>query len=134
MTIRTFLSLWVAFAALACAEQTEAPPTGQLLYVRHCASCHGLGGVGDGPVAESLMKSPADLTMLAAGNEGRFDEARIMQVIDGRREVVEHGSREMPVWGAVFETELEGERYGTYAAMLHVRALTDYLRSLQADR
>ena len=29
-----------------------------------------------------------------------------MMVIDGSREVAEHGPRDMPVWGAVFTKEL----------------------------
>jgi hypothetical protein len=57
-----------------------------------------------------------------------------MQVIDGRREVMEHGPREMPVWGAVFAEQVGEERWGFYTAMLHGRALTDYLRSLQRPR
>ncbi len=131
------MSRWTTFCCVAmflmsgCSEPAETPPTGEILYLRHCASCHGLGGGGDGPVAASLSRSPADLTALSERNGGRFDEAGIMQIIDGRREVVEHGTREMPVWGELFERELEGERHGSYVAMLHVRSLTDYLRSLQ---
>jgi hypothetical protein len=54
-----------------------------------------------------------------------------MAVIDGRREVAAHGPREMPVWGAVFEEDLRGQPYGKYVGLLHSRALTDYVRSLQ---
>lgn len=35
---------------------------GALLYRRHCASCHGTRGHGDGPVAASLAAPPPDLT------------------------------------------------------------------------
>ncbi len=34
----------------------------QALYSQHCASCHGLGGHGDGPLARSLNPSPTDFT------------------------------------------------------------------------
>lgn len=54
-----------------------------------------------------------------------------MQIIDGRRVVAEHGTREMPVWGTVFAHELERERSTAYTVLLHGRALTDYVRSLQ---
>lgn len=57
-----------------------------------------------------------------------------MQVIDGRREVTEHGPREMPVWGAVFAEEVEDERWGFHTEMFHIRALTDYVRSIQHPR
>ena len=54
-----------------------------------------------------------------------------MSMIDGRRLVAEHGSREMPVWGVVFEEEREGQPYQAYAGLLQSRALVDYLRSIQ---
>jgi len=34
---------------------------------------------------------------------------------------------------AVFEEQLQGERYGSYTTLLHGRALTDYLRSIQQE-
>jgi mono/diheme cytochrome c family protein len=129
----TPLLVLIGLATLGCGEQREVPLTGQILYVRHCASCHGPDGEGDGPLAASLKRPPADLTRLAE-RDGRFDEARVMQAIDGRREVTEHGPREMPVWGAVFADDLGEERWGFYTAMLHARALTDYLRSIQRPR
>jgi hypothetical protein len=54
-----------------------------------------------------------------------------MAIIDGRRQVAEHGAREMPVWGAVFDEELEDRAYTRYTGLLQSRLLTDYLRSLQ---
>lgn len=114
-----------------CGGDEERAPTGQALFLRHCASCHGTDGAGRGPLAELLRVPPADLTRIAERAGGRFDDARVMAVIDGRREVAAHGPREMPVWGAVFEEELEGRPYGSYVGLLHSRALTDYVRSLQ---
>lgn len=35
---------------------------GRELYGRHCTSCHGTGGLGDGPVAVGLPKPPANLS------------------------------------------------------------------------
>jgi hypothetical protein len=52
-------------------------------------------------------------------------------VIDGRREVAEHGPRDMPVWGAVFTEELVGKPFGVYEGVVYTRALADYLRSIQ---
>jgi len=116
---------------VACGGGRETPATGEVLYRRHCAACHGERGVGDGPLAGALRRPPVDLTRIAEREGGRFDEARVMAVIDGRRAVAEHGPREMPVWGAVFAEELEGDRHAAYTTLLHARALTDYLRSLQ---
>ena len=106
-------------------------PTGQALYLRHCAACHGISGKGDGPVAPTLREPPADLTTIARRAGGRFDESRVMSVIDGRRTVAEHGTREMPVWGAVFTEDLQGERYASYLVLLQGRSLTDYVRAIQ---
>ena len=92
-------------------QDSVVQPTGQALFVRHCASCHGLSGEGNGPLAASLRRSPTDLTTIAKRRGGRFDEADVMAVIDGRRSIAEHGPREMPVWGAVFDESYKRERY-----------------------
>jgi hypothetical protein len=42
-----------------------------------------------------------DITRIAARSGGRFDAARVVAVIDGRRDVAAHGPRKMPVSGAV---------------------------------
>ena len=36
---------------------------GGALYAIHCTLCHGPQGKGDGPIAESLLKKPANLTI-----------------------------------------------------------------------
>ncbi|MBT8333023.1 MAG: c-type cytochrome [Deltaproteobacteria bacterium] len=46
---------------------------GQHIYGNRCASCHGEGGGGDGPLAEDLKPSPADLVKRLEGHsEGDF--------------------------------------------------------------
>ncbi|MGZ8500497.1 MAG: hypothetical protein ACXW5W_19000 [Candidatus Binatia bacterium] len=34
-----------------------------------------------------------------------------MATIDGRRLVRAHGDRDMPVWGEIFRSEVEGKKY-----------------------
>jgi mono/diheme cytochrome c family protein len=102
-----------------------------MMYQRYCASCHGTAGKGDGPVAQSLRRPPADLTTLAKRAGGRFDEPTVLAIIDGRRQVAEHGPREMPVWGEVFDEALRGQLYTRYTGLLQSRVLVDYLRALQ---
>jgi putative copper export protein/mono/diheme cytochrome c family protein/peroxiredoxin len=51
----TYLRSSVPYAAASIAR-------GQELYRTHCASCHGVGGRGDGPAAAGLLPRPADLT------------------------------------------------------------------------
>jgi hypothetical protein len=108
-----------------------ASPSGEALYRRYCASCHGPRGHGDGPVAEALKRTPADLTQLAKRDGGKLDEPKLLSFIDGRRWVKEHGPREMPVWGAVFDEELKSQLYREYTGLLQSRTLVDYIASIQ---
>jgi mono/diheme cytochrome c family protein len=118
----------------ACEDRSREPyALGALVYHRHCASCHGPEGRGDGPLASSLREPPADLSQIEVRAGGRFDEGDVMSAIDGRRAVQAHGPREMPVWGAVFEEELRREQapYPGITVLQQKRALADYLRTLQ---
>jgi mono/diheme cytochrome c family protein len=121
-------------AGLAGCNQPEAvAPSGAVLFERHCASCHGSQGRGDGPLAAWLTQAPADLTGIEVRAGGRFDEGQVMGVIDGRRALQAHGPREMPVWGAVFEDELRGQDapYAGITALQQKRSLAEYLRAIQ---
>jgi len=131
--MRRLLALFTLIALFlsGCARERGIHPTGKVLYHRYCASCHGMDGKGDGPVAASLRRPPTDLTTLARRAGGSFDEASVVTVIDGRRFVAEHGPREMPVWGVVFEEELKDQSYTRYTGLLRSRVLADYLRSIQ---
>lgn len=129
-TRAAFLAFALSLILASCRAAPESP-TGQALYLRHCASCHGESGNGNGPMAASLRRPPSDLRLIAKRHGGRFDESYVMQHIDGRRPVAEHGTREMPVWGAVFESEQRPGSYQGYISLLHSRALTDYLSSIQ---
>jgi mono/diheme cytochrome c family protein len=106
-----------------------------VLYGRHCAACHGVEGRGDGPLAESLRITPADLTGLAARAGGSFDEATVMSMIDGRRSIAAHGPRQMPVWGVIFEESLRGADapYPGITGLAQTRAIADYLRTIQGE-
>jgi hypothetical protein len=79
--------------------QAQQPDIGKTEYQSGCASCHGVDGKGNGPVADALKTKPADLTMIAKANNGVFPFGRIYDIIDGRLEVRSHGVRDMPVWG-----------------------------------
>jgi mono/diheme cytochrome c family protein len=118
-------------AATGCVDTSTDEATGEHLYRRYCASCHGVSGRGDGPLAASFAPPPSDLTRLAQTAGGRFDETAVMMAIDGRRLGVQHGPRDMPVWGAIFADRHAGERFAIYGATLDARALADYLRTLQ---
>jgi mono/diheme cytochrome c family protein len=127
--------LVVSFFTLTSASATWATePSGAELYRRFCASCHGLDATGGGPVAPEMRRPPTDLTTLAQRAGGRFDEAAMMAIIDGRRAVAAHGPREMPVWGAIFDAELKDRPYGEYTTLLRAKVLAEYLASIQTGR
>jgi len=97
---------------------------GRTWYFNYCASCHGESGRGDGRVAKYLTPKPADLTKLAEANGGKFPAERVSEIIDGRREVEVHGSREMPVWGRTTRLTLA-------TVQGRIRGIVDYLATLQ---
>ena len=127
------LLLGVASAFAAGEPGLNPDPTreGSLLYRHFCASCHGAGGHGDGPVAEFLTVKPTDLTQLARDNGGEFPFEKIVKVIDGRNEVRPHGV-EMPVWGNAFHQVDPGE--DEEAVRQKIEALAHFLESIQAEQ
>jgi mono/diheme cytochrome c family protein len=77
--------------------------SGSYTYRTYCATCHGLEGKGDGPLAESLRFRPPDLTLLASRNGGTFPTTKVTRIVDGRDPVGGHGGPDMPVWGDAFK-------------------------------
>jgi mono/diheme cytochrome c family protein len=102
LTVAAAILSWTTNSARAAEENIP----GKLEYQRSCAQCHGIGGHGDGPVAENLKVAPTDLTKLAANNDGRFPFLKVFQIVDGRTSVGAHGSQEMPVWGLRYKLEV----------------------------
>ncbi len=105
--VRTILAA-LCFTALATTGQAQEIDNsaqiaaGRDLYMRHCATCHGLEARGDGPMAPILLVQPVALSKLAADNGGDFPLLRAIRRIDGRDPLVSHGSS-MPVYGEFFE-------------------------------
>jgi len=93
------LMLALGSAAPAAAQDAGR---GAELYRLYCAGCHGATARGNGPMADLMNVPPADLTSLAAGNEGVFPTFRVVSQIDGRDPLRAHGG-EMPVFGDAFE-------------------------------
>ncbi|WP_252737724.1 cytochrome c [Citreicella sp. C3M06] len=86
-------------ASVATAQDADI---GRALYQRHCATCHGLEGRGEGPMAGAMVIKPVNLTELLIRNGGVFPMERVVMRIDGRDPLVSHGSP-MPVYGDYFE-------------------------------
>jgi mono/diheme cytochrome c family protein len=76
--------------------------SGVRLYQVFCSSCHGLTGLGDGPVQPLFRSGVPDLAHLAARNHGQFPTERVRSAIDGRETFNAHGTSNMPVWGFEF--------------------------------
>jgi mono/diheme cytochrome c family protein len=113
----------IAIAALGCAAAQDNGTDGRALFARHCASCHGTFGEGDGPVA-SVMPVP-NLRTLSTRSGGEFPREAVMRYIDGRELPAAHGERLMPVWGDTFAGD------GEDAARNRISAITDFVEELQ---
>ena len=98
------------------------------MYDAYCASCHGQGGIGNGPAASALKITPTNLTQLAAKNGGVFPETHVAQVIKGDTVMAAHGSKDMPVWGPVF---LSLDQHDKSLEQLRIRNLTKYIAGMQ---
>lgn len=130
--------LWLAANPRALAHQstpatatpgqsTILPLDGAKIFRNYCASCHGVNGSGDGPVAPALKTKVPLLTALARRNHGTFPTERVRRIIAGDEDHAAHGSREMPIWGPVFH-QIENDQDLGYVRLQNV---TQYLISIQ---
>ena len=132
--------LLVLFVAFACAtanaqpvvKKTAVMPTspvsGQEMFTTYCAVCHGKAGKGDGPAAAALKKTPANLTELTARNSGKFPELKVYGTIKGESDTPAHGSRDMPMWGSLFQSLSHGSEG---EVQMRIANLTAYVQSIQ---
>jgi len=122
----------LAGGAAAFEAVTLEDYSGAELFERFCASCHGSGARGNGPVASSLNTVVPDLTMITSRYGGEFPATLIRDVIDGRGiDMRAHGTRAMPVWGYEFWVEEGGDVVAQTAVRDVINKLVDHLRSVQ---
>ena len=133
---RALLASALVMCASAAAAQSQGgrPPslpeslTGRDSFQFYCATCHGVEGRGDGPLASELRSRPADLTALARRNLGQFPRDQVVSFVTGRgRTLAAHGPTEMPIWGPLFRA------FETSEARVRQRIenLVTYIESLQ---
>ncbi len=121
----------------ASAGSAQEQDVGQVNFRMSCASCHGADGKGNGPVSGQLKAPPPDLTVLAEKNNGVFPVNRVYEIIDGRQEVMAHGTRDMPIWGFQYSLEQRVQGHPATAidpdAIVRMRILSiiDYLNRIQ---
>ncbi|HEX8711472.1 MAG TPA: c-type cytochrome [Terracidiphilus sp.] len=127
-----------AAATLVCAAQSGAvkeihvgnapADSGRQMYASYCASCHGMDGRGNGPVAADLKTQPTDLTQLARRNHGKYPDVRVISVLKQGTSVPAHGNAVMPVWGPILNATDANSRLSA----LRISNLSGYLESIQA--
>jgi len=129
--------LSVGFVAAAVCGSSFAVAEGKAVvgeddFKHYCASCHGVSGSGDGPVAASLKNSPADLTGLAAANGGNFPKKHVTDVVQGNKDYDKkfrtHGPSDMPVWGNIILDDSDGR---SSIASARIKNIVKYIESIQ---
>jgi len=136
--LKVFVTSVCVIGTFTIANAQQSFDRGKYEYDAHCAVCHGLSGLGNGPYSNLLNKTVPSLATLSKQNGGVFPFARVYEIIDGTQATVGHGPREMPVWGPRYKMEAGERPYEDYRAdpEVFVRgrilALTEYLYRLQA--
>ena len=111
---------------------------GRYTYQALCAPCHGADAKGNRPVREALKIAAPDLTILAKKNGGALPSDALFEVIDGRKMIAAHGTRNMPVWGAFspellypYDKFLDTSYDPEVIVRTHILAIIDYLNRIQ---
>lgn len=117
-------------AGSAVRAEDEAPQ-GKQLFIKYCGSCHGPDGKGDGYLSGSLKQKPADLTLIAKKNGGKFPEQTVMRFIDGTTDVRAHGNPDMPVWGEVFKQQIASSPTQQAEIRATILSIVNYIGSIQ---
>jgi len=130
MKVIASLGLIGAVAGCDLAPPAAPVPTGAEDFATFCVSCHGPGGVGDGPLASDLPKAPADLSGIRARNGGTFPQAQVMSKIWG---YARQNGQVMPAFAPLLEGDLvlfdSGDGIATPTPLRLVQ-LMEYLEGL----
>ncbi len=125
------LCITTAVSAAHAADFTTY--SGEQLFQRLCASCHGSSALGNGPVAASLKVAVPNLRELAKRNGGEFPSQKIEGIVDGRTALAPHGTRLMPVWGNELLREEIGNPEAEKAEAELIHKIVEYLRGIQGQ-
>lgn len=137
-TLRLLIMLFSAFGFASATAQETMRDYGKQDFDKHCASCHGLTGTGNGWLSHFLTQEPPDLTLLAKQNGGILPLERLYNSIAGNQIPI-HGPSDMPAWGSAFITEAKDKNVGLLydpeaLAKARILLLLEYINRLQSDR
>lgn len=132
--MRGFISLsGVALLLLAGCGGDKQVTRGVLIYGQNCAICHGGDGRGGGGAnVAGLSKTPIDLTILSAENNGTFPADRVLRALSGYAEGSHAGRRMTPFAGLSSDTRRRVRTpQGTRRVPAPQSDLIAYLQSIQ---
>lgn len=131
-SLAALLFLLITFIP-ASAQDKELIAAGKREFRHSCVVCHGLTGRGESVMTtlNLLAIKPPDLRQLRKRNKGEFPFWQTYGVIDGRQEILAHGSRDMPIWGDVFIRQEDGAITDDARAIGRILQLLYYLESIQ---
>ena len=136
-TILLALTLPTTSFSSELTSQEEVISYGAKTYYRFCSVCHGEDAKGNGPFSENINVNPPDLTMLSHNNEFSFPWVQLYEVIDGKSDIKAHGSKEMPIWGELFDlNRWSSSNIENANTIVHGRIfeLLMYLNSIQVEK
>lgn len=126
------LAIWAAAGpATAGAADEGNVEQGKQLFLKYCATCHGPSATGDGVAASTFKNKPANLTLLAKNNGGKFPTMLVINIVKGDAPIAAHGGREMPVWGEILGRPLDTGMYKQDEVDLKILSIANYLESIQ---
>jgi mono/diheme cytochrome c family protein len=107
------------------------PSSGKQMYTDYCAPCHGREGKGNGPAAPAMKTAPTNLAQLAKNNGGKYPATHVAAVLTFGAETSAHGSKDMPVWGQLFQSLNWTSSTKEVEAKQRINGLNRYIESLQ---
>lgn len=136
--ISLFLFLFLASHSVHAGSEYKKKTitAGSDTFLRFCSVCHGQDASGAGPFANNLNTPPTDLTVLSKNNNQQFPWLRLYETIAGKTDVAEHGSREMPIWGEIFDISQWSNQNNNFSEVIvrgRIFELLIYLESIQTN-
>ncbi|MBJ3763335.1 cytochrome c [Maribius pontilimi] len=129
-----YIALSLLVAACQTTPRDDIVSSGRVLYQENCASCHGISGRGDGPLASSLSRRPTDLTAFTDLGEP-LSSAQIMEVAHGGNRAGRPGEL-MPAFDEILDGPLvlfdSGDGIATPTPLPLVQ-IAEYVRTLGAN-